>query len=256
MDKATPFGLIIGALLIVGSILVGGDLMLFVNIPSVLVTVGGTIAATLIAFPIANLKDTLKITVKAFIEPKQDPSEVIKLVVDFATTARRDGILALEEKAAEIDNTFLKKGIALAVDGSTPETLKDVLETEITYLEGRHKMGADIFATSGGFAPAFGLIGTLIGLVQMLAKMDDPSKIGAGMAVALLTTLYGAIMANLVLLPLEKKLKVKSQSEMLSLELVIEGVMSIQAGDNPRVVQDKLKAFIAPGMRSQFEDEE
>jgi chemotaxis protein MotA len=249
MDKTTLLGLIVGLFLITSAIFIGGQAPLFINIPSLLITVGGAIAATFIAFPYVQIAQTFQVTRKAFQAPRRNPVDVINMIVDFATTARRDGILALEEKAEELDYEFLKRGIQLAVDGTAPETLKEVMETEIVYLEERHKVGADIFGTLGAFAPAFGLIGTLIGLVSMLAQIDDPASIGPGMAVALLTTLYGAILANMICLPLEKKLQKRSSEEILALELVIEGVMSIQAGDNPRIVQDKLKAFVSPHLR-------
>ena len=252
MDITTIAGLIICMFLIVSSIFIGGSAILFVNIPSALIVIGGTSAATAIAFPLEQILASMKVTMKAFFGGKQDAKKVIDLIVDFATTARRDGILALEEKAAEVDNEMLKKGVQLAVDGTAPETLREILGNEISYLSGRHKVGADLIATMGAFAPAFGLIGTLIGLVQMLSAMDDPAAIGPGMAVALLTTLYGAVMANCIFLPLEKKLKNRSAEEILALELVIEGVLAIQAGDNPRIVQEKLMVYVSPAIRAHY----
>ena len=165
--------------------------------------------------------------------------------------ARREGILALESHASEAEDEFLEKSVQLAIDGTAPELIKDILTTELAFMEDRHAMGQSILVAMGTYAPAFGMIGTLIGLVQMLATLDDPSKIGEGMAVALLTTLYGALLANMVFLPGAGKLKVRTSNELLAKELVIEGILSIQSGDNPRVVEQKLKAFVSPAVRRQ-----
>lgn len=250
MDFTTGGGLIGAFGLIVAAILIGGQAKRFWDLPSVLIVIGGTFAVTAVCFDKSTIVDAIRITMKAFKSATLSPKEVIALVVDFATTARREGILALEEKAGGVDNAFIKRGIQLAVDGTAPETLREIMETEVAYMEERHKNGADFFSTMGAFAPAFGLIGTLVGLVAMLAQLDDPAAIGPGMAIALLTTFYGAVYANAICLPLEKKLKTKSKEEILSLSLIIEGVMAIQAGDNPRIVEEKLLAYLPPGMRS------
>lgn len=254
MDITTAIGLIACGILIVVSIFIGGSADQFVNIPAVLITVGGTFSALMIAFPMDSLKQSINILRKTFQKPDQKVNTIIDLIVDFATTARRDGILALEEKASESNHKLLKKGVQLAVDGTAPEVLREILDNEISHLEDRHRSGSDVFGTLGALSPAFGLIGTLIGLVQMLSSVDDPASIGPGMAVCLLTTLYGAIMANVVFIPLEKKLKNRSKEEILSLELVVEGVLSIQAGDNPRIVQEKLMSYISPTIRKFYEE--
>jgi chemotaxis protein MotA len=249
MDFSTTLGMVLGSLLLSVSILMGGRADLFVSISSVFITIGGAFSATMIAFPLEQIRQTLSITRKAFKKALYSHVDMISTLVDFAITARRDGILALEDKANESKNDFLKKGFLLAVDGTSPEILRDIMETEISYLEQRHKKGSEIFATLATFAPAFGLIGTLIGLVQMLSQMSNPKAIGPGMAVAILTTLYGAVIANLFCLPLEKKLKVRSQEEVLEKELILQGILAIQAGDNPRIVEEKLKAFLSPNVR-------
>ena len=206
-------------------------------------------AGMLISFPLSDIIGVVGPVRNAFFHTEVDPAELIKKITEFATIARREGILALESHAGETDNEFLSKSIQLAIDGTAPELIKDILTTEVAFMEDRHSKGQSILATGGALSPAFGMIGTLIGLVQMLATMDDPSTIGAGMAVALLTTLYGAILANVAFIPVASKLKVRTAAELLVKEIVIEGILSIQSGDNPRVVEQKLKAFISPSLR-------
>lgn len=163
----------------------------------------------------------------------------------FAEKARREGLLALEQDVMEINDPFLQKGIQLVVDGTDPELVRNILETKLTFLEERHQKGRGLFSTMGQLAPSFGLIGTLIGLIQMLSQLDDPTNLGSGMAVALITTLYGALLANLLFNPLAGKLRIRSLEEVLLKEVMIEGVLSIQAGENPRIVREKLNAFLA-----------
>ncbi|MBN1522360.1 MAG: motility protein A [Candidatus Aureabacteria bacterium] len=254
MDITTVIGLILGLVLIFIAIFTGGGGGIFINVPSLLITVGGAIAATTIAFPLPEVLRVIKIVSKTFFIKSPDPNEVIKNVAKFATTARREGILALEDMSADLDDEFMKKGIQLAVDGTAPDILKEILETEIAYLEERHSAGQDILSFLADMSPAFGMIGTLIGLIQMLKTLEDPSQIGAGMAVALITTFYGAFMANLLFIPMAAKLKNRTKEEVLIKTLIIEGVMSIQSGDNPRIVEEKLKAYLAPKLRVSTEE--
>lgn len=249
MDIATIIGIIAGFGLIFMAIVLGGSPLIFVNVPSMIIVIGGTMAGMLISFPLSDIIGVIGPVRNAFFHTDVDPAELIKKITEFATIARREGILALESHAGETDNEFLSKSIQLAIDGTSPELIKDILTTEVAFMEDRHALGQSILNTGGSLSPAFGMIGTLIGLVQMLATMDDPSTIGAGMAVALLTTLYGAILANIAFIPVAAKLKVRTASELLIKEIVIEGILSIQSGDNPRVVEQKLKAFIAPSLR-------
>lgn len=251
MDIATLVGLISGVTLVIVSIVMGGNPGVFWSSSSVVIVVGGTLAATLINFPLSDVLSVLTTVKNAFFHKENPPESLIPKLVNFATIARREGILALESHASEADDEFLEKSVQLAIDGTSPELIKDILTTELAFMEDRHTMGQSILLAMGTFAPAFGMIGTLIGLVQMLATLDDPSKIGEGMAVALLTTLYGALMANVVFLPAAGKLKVRTSNELLAKELVIEGILSIQSGDNPRVVEQKLKAFVSPAVRRQ-----
>ncbi len=249
MDIATIIGIVSGFGLISIAILLGGSPAIFINVPSFVVVVGGTLAATLINYPLTDVLSIFGPIRKAFFHKESDPKELIDSLIEFATVARREGILALESKASETDDEFLSKSIQLAIDGTAPELIKDILTTEVAFMEDRHARGQGILASMGASAPAFGMIGTLIGLVQMLATMEDPSAIGAGMAVALITTLYGAVLANVFFLPTAAKLKIRTSSELLTKEITIEGILSIQSGDNPRVVEQKLKAFISPADR-------
>lgn len=249
MDIATLIGIVAGFGLIIVSIVLGGSPGLFINIPSTLIVVGGTLAATLINYPLGDVLGVVSTLRNAFFHKATEPSELIKNIVEFANIARREGILALEAHAGNVDDEFLQKSVQLAIDGTAPELIKDVLTTELAFMEDRHSMGQSILNAAGAFAPAYGMIGTLIGLVQMLATLDDPSTIGGSMAVALLTTLYGAVIANVVCLPCAGKLKVRTARELLAKEIVIEGILSIQSGENPRVVEQKLKAFISPAER-------
>ncbi len=250
MDLGSTIGIIVGFILIIGSIQIGGGLTFFINIPSLMLVVGGTIAATLITFPIGRVLGVMTVVKNAFLTKDLDPNQTIENLVGFAEKARREGILSLESAIEEANDDFLKSGIRLAVDGVEPELIKDILDTELAFIEDRHKMGQAIFNSMGAYAPAFGMIGTLIGLVQMLQSMEDPSSIGPAMAVALLTTLYGAVMANLMFLPIAGKLKNRTAEELLIKEITIEGIMSIQSGDNPRIVKQKLQAFLSPKLRT------
>lgn len=249
MDIATIIGFVAGISLVAITIILGGAPEVFMSVSSLILVVGGTIAATLINYPLTDVLSVFNTVKNAFIHRLATPEHLIEKLVSFATVARREGILALESHAADSGDDFLQKSIQLAIDGTSPELIKDILTTEIAFMEDRHNMGQSILVTMGTFAPAFGMIGTLMGLIQMLVALDDPSKIGEGMALALLTTLYGALLANMVFLPAAGKLKVRTALELLSKEIIIEGILSIQSGDNPRVVEQKLKAFVSPVVR-------
>ena len=249
MDIATVVGLTSAVALVIISIVMGGDATIFWNVPSFILVVFGTLAVTLLSYPLSDVLSVMATVKNAFIHKAPTPETLIERLVGFATVARREGILALESHAKESGDDFLEKSIQLAVDGTAPELIKDILTTEIAFMEDRHALGQSILITMGTYAPAFGMIGTLIGLVQMLTAMEDPSQIGSGMAVAILTTLYGSLMANVLFLPAAGKLKVRTSGELLIKEIVIEGILSIQSGDNPRVVEQKLKSFVSPAVR-------
>ena len=256
MDITTIVGLIAGFTLIIMGIYNGGELSSFIDTGSLLITVGGTFAATLIAYPLSQVVGIIGIVKKAFLFKSIPPTELIEKIVGFAETARREGILALEQAVQEVDDTFMASGIRLAVDGTEPELIQTILETELNFVEERHKFGAGMFEAMGTYGPAMGMVGTLIGLVIMLSNLDDPSAIGPGMALALITTFYGAVTANLIYIPIAAKLKARSAEEGLQKRMIMEGIMSIQSGDNPRIVEQKLNVFISPNLRSVSEDPE
>ena len=252
MDIATIVGFIAAVTcLMVG---IGSNLNSMIDTPSMIIVGGGTIAASLIANPLQEVVNLVGVYKKAIFTNVPVPTELIERIVGFAETARREGILALEQAIEDGDDSFLSTGVKLAVDGTEPDLIMDILETELQFVEERHKMGQEIIANMGNAAPAFGMIGTLIGLVIMLKNMDDPAAIGPGMAIALLTTMYGAIMANILFGPISAKLKIYSQKEVLAKRMIIEGIMSIQSGDNPRIVEHKLSVFLSPKVRPQSEE--
>ena len=248
MDIAT----IVGTLGAFGLVLLAigpSNMGAFVDLPSVYIVVGGTIGATLIAYPLGDVLGIVGVMKNTVLFKSISSSEVIKMLVEFSNQARRDGILALEEAAKTVEDQFLSRGIQLAVDGQEPEAIENILTLEIESIQQRHKQGADVLAMMATFAPAMGMIGTLVGLVMMLQNMSDPSAIGPSMAVALLTTFYGAIMANMIFTPLSAKLRGRSQVEIGLKELTREGIMAIAAGDNPRIVEQKLHAYLQPKKR-------
>jgi chemotaxis protein MotA len=254
MDIATLIGLILSYVLVFIALILGPGVGVYIDIPSVIIVFGGVLGILLMNFPLAKVLNVISVVLKTFMFKSQSPDTLIASLVDFSQRARRDGILALESAEDEIDDEFLKKGIRLAVDGTEPEIIKSILETEMEYTEERHKEGVSILDSMGAFAPAMGMIGTLIGLVAMLQTMSDPSSIGPAMAVALLTTFYGAVIANMFALPLAGKLKVRMGEEKLLKEIMLAGIMAIQAGDNPRIVEQKLNAYLSPKLRkSQFD---
>jgi chemotaxis protein MotA len=249
MDLATIIGIASGLFLIFFSIMTQGSMALFFDIGSLMIVLGGTVAATLISYRLNDVIGVVGVVKNAFLQKTPDPTETIKTLVRFAEMARKEGILYLEREMEKIEDPFLKQGVQLAADGTEPELMRTILGTEISYQQERHDLGQGIFSTMGTYAPAFGMIGTLIGLVLMLANMEDPSTIGPAMAVALRTTFYGALLANLFFLPIAGKLKTRSSQEVMLKELVLEGVLSIQSGDNPRIVEQKLASFIPPRQR-------
>lgn len=254
MDLASFVGIVAGVVLYTVAIAMGGDLVAFWDLPSLLIVVGGTLAAIMVNYPMGQVLSLPKVFGKVFFKKIMVSAEVIQILVRFAEKARREGLLALEEEALTLDDDFLRKGIQLVVDGTDPELVRNVLETELVFLEDRHKSSQSMFLTMGSLAPAFGMVGTLIGLIVMLRELDNPDAIGPGLATALITTFYGALMANLFFIPVAGKLGVKSQEEILLREVAIEGILSIQAGDNPRIVEEKLKAFLAPKLRENVKE--
>ena len=249
MDIATIFGIISAFGLVLIAITMGGGIKLFINLPSVMIVVGGTMGATMVNYPLKEVLGVLQVVKNVFFKKVMSGRDIIKQFIEFANKARREGILSLESDIKKVGEDFIKKGVQLSIDGLEPQSIREILETEITFIQDRHRKGAEIFTTMGTFFPALGMIGTLIGLVQMLQTMSDPSSIGPAMAVALLTTFYGSIMANIVCMPMAGKLRTRSGDEVLIKEMIIEGVICLSNGENPRIVEQKLHAFLPPGQR-------
>lgn len=249
MDIATLTGIIVAGSLVISAILMGGSGAWFINPPSMMIVVGGTMGATLLNYPLSEVLGVFRVVKNVLVQRSPATSDLVQMMVDFAKKARREGILSFEPAIKDIGDPFLANGLQLAIDGMESNSIGEIMRTEIHFLEERHKLGAEIFATMGTFAPAVGMLGTIIGLVQMLMQMKDPSQIGAPMAVALLTTFYGTLLANLLFLPISGKLKTRSKQEMQEKQMVVEGIVAIQSGDNHRIVEQKLKAFLSPRIR-------
>lgn len=258
MDIGTIVGLVLAVFLFVFSVFIDtgiSGLIAFWNVPSVLVTIGGAFASTMISFPMSRFVNAIKVGMKVYKTVNIDEGKVIKEIIRLSNVARKEGLLALEEATEAIEDAFLKKGILLIVDGTDPELVRNILETELGFVESRHKDVQAVWSKLGELGPAWGMIGTLIGLVNMLGNLSDPNAIGPAMAVALLTTMYGSMMANIVCIPFANKLGVNSGEEIHMKSVMIEGLLSIQAGENPRVIEEKLKAFLAPAQRGALSEE-
>ena len=242
MDLATLIGVVGAVGCIVAAILMGGEMGMFVNGPSILIVIAGTFAVVLMKFPLASMLGAFGVAVKAFIHKAQQPSEIIEQSVELANVARKDGLLGLE--SVEVENEFLAKGISMVVDGNPPELVTKILSKEISMSIDRNEAGLNIFKAIGDVAPAMGMIGTLIGLVQMMSNMSDPKSIGPAMAIALLTTLYGAVIANVFALPIADKLAIRSGEEKLSKSMILESISAIQEGLNPRMIEGLLNVYL------------
>lgn len=244
MDLATIIGILVAFGLVIAAL--GGDGFMFLDLSSLLIVVGGTIGAVLVTYPLENVLGVMGIVKKTFLSKSEDPAELVPQFTEYAIRVRKEGILSLEADLKNVPDEFLRKGLQLTVDGLEPQSIQQILETELVCLEDRHLKGAEILQTFGSLAPAMGMIGTIIGLVLMLKRMNDPSTIGPAMAVALLTTFYGALMANLIFNPMAGKLRTRSREEVLVRNMMIEGIMSLSKGENPRILEEKLNSFLPP----------
>jgi chemotaxis protein MotA len=250
VELSTGLGLMLGfGALIVSVILEGGSPMALVNLPAAVIVFGGTFGATLISFPLKRFLALGSLIAQSFQAYKGDPQTIIDLFVRLADQARREGLLSLEEEAGKIEDAFIRKGVMLIVDGVDPAVVRDILETDTHLVSERHKSGYSMLEAMGGFAPTMGIIGTVMGLINVLSRLSDPENLGHSIAVAFIATLYGVSSANLLWLPLGNKLKQKSRTEIQAREVAIEGVLAVQAGENPRIVREKLESFLAPKQR-------
>ncbi len=249
MDIATALGVILGFVVIIGTILYEGNLKIFFNIPALAIVVGGMTCATMIHFSMGQFLSIFSVIKKTLLNKVVPQQELIQRMVNYAAVNRRDGALALEQEIGRVRDPFLSKGLQMLVDGVDEHGIRDLLGLEIQYMEERHAMGKKILDFMGASCPSFAMVGTLIGLISMLSKMESPDEIGAGMAVALVCTFYGALLANLVFLPLGGKLGQHSKVEKMSMEMVAEGICSIAKGDNPTAVGEKMQVFISAKRR-------
>ena len=259
MDIASLLGVILGIGMVLFGIIQNGGvpaLLNFLDAPSAIITIGGSLSAVLCSNKLSGFIAGIKSFALPFKEKSVDPGETINKIIELSNVSRKEGLLALEEAAGSIDDEFLKKGIMLVVDGTDAELVRGILETDMLSMEERHKKTISFWEFWGEQGPAWGMIGTLIGLVDMLYHMDDPSTLGPAMAVALITTLYGSLLANWICTPVSNKLKADNAVEMQQKEVMIEGLLSIQAGENPRVIEEKLKSFLPPKDRTSADGEE
>ena len=251
MDLNTIIGGALAFILVLGAMAIGpGGVMVFVHIPSMIIVFGGTVAVIMVAFPISDLKPVMKVMMVSALRKSPTAPEEIDRIVEFANLARKEGLLALETKLQTVDDPFFGKGVQLVIDGFSADTVRDIMELEAEWEDSRHGTGRKIIDQLGAFMPAFGMIGTLVGLVQMLQDLSDPNGIGLGMATALLTTLYGAMGANMVFIPVAGKLEMVAKTNQQLRQLMIEGIVAIQSGEKPQLIKEKLKGFLSPPMRA------
>jgi chemotaxis protein MotA len=254
MDIATLLGLALGIGALLGSFLMeGGHLGALIQIPAMMLVIVGTLGACVVTTSMTQLKALPNVLKIALLEKKLNPSQLIELIYDLAQKARKNGLLSLEKELDNIEDPFLKKAIQLAIDGFETNKIKEILEIEISYIEERHRAGATFFQKMGGFSPTLGIMGTVLGLIHALGNLENSSNIASAIAAAFIATLWGVALANLVYLPIGDKLKAKHQDETLCLEIIMEGVLSLAMGDNPRVIRMKLLSFLVPHMRTEEE---
>jgi chemotaxis protein MotA len=246
VDAATLSGLLIGIGCLVTALwLEGGSLQQLINIPAALIVLGGTFGATLVGISVQQLRALPQVLRQALFRPSIDITQTMRLLVLLSDKARRDGLLALEADANATSDEFLKRALQLAIDGTDPELVRDILQLEITFLEERHRQGEQVFTNMGGYAPTMGVLGTVMGLIHMLSRIENPSQMGPAIATAFVATLYGVGFANLLFLPVANKLRTRHAEEVLLREVIVEGVLAIQSGENPRIVEQRLRAFLS-----------
>jgi chemotaxis protein MotA len=251
VDIATIAGILFGLIVIIGAIFMGGGAMIFFDIPSLAITMGGMLCATLIHFSLPQFLGIFSIIKKTIVVKVPSPSTLIQKMVNYAAINRRDGALALEQELPKIHDPFFTRGLQMLIDGQNSENIRELMSMEIQYLQERHSNGKKLLEFMGASAPAFGMIGTLIGLIQMLRNLSSPDKIGGGMAVALITTFYGAFASNLIFIPLAGKLGIYSKAETTAMEMITEGVCAISEGDTPTAVREKMQTFISHSKREE-----
>lgn len=258
LDVLTPIGLTIGVIMLLFGIVYNGGmsgLLSFVDPASLLIVIGGLLSGLLVSFSLKDIKQMIKVMRQSFSSDERKLQDLIDTFVHLSGKARREGLLSLEMEIDQVEDRFLRKGMLLAIDGTDPDVIQDILLAEIAAMEERHRKGRAILEKAGDYAPAWGMIGTLIGLVLMLKNLNDPSTLGPNMAIALLTTLYGSLLANLVFIPIAAKLELKTEQEAFLKQIIVEGVIGVQSGQNPNLLQEKLSAFLSQEEREAKEKE-
>lgn len=254
MDLSSIIGVVSGLGFIVMGIMLGSGIMLFWNLPSVVIVVGGSLAATMIAFPLSNFLSFFKATMKVFMFKIEKPENIIATLVEISNKARKGGLLSIEGDIKNTSDPYFAKALQMVVDGVKTVDIAAIMQKKMSLTSDQHKIGIELLSSMGAYAPAFGMVGTLIGLVQMLANLDDPSTIGPKMAVAMITTFYGAVLANLFFIPMADKLKVRSEEEISNMNIIYEGVISIREGEHPRLMEDKLNVYLSEGKQASSEE--
>ena len=245
MDISSIIGVVSGMGFVLGTILLGGSIVAFINIPSVLIVVGGTIAAIMIAYPLSDFLSVFKTSIKVFMFKIEKPEDIIANLVEISNKARKGGLLSIEGDIQSTPDPYLAQALQMTVDGVKTGDIAQIMQKKMSLTKKGLDTGAQIFANMGAYAPAFGMIGTLIGLVQMLANLDDPSSIGPKMAVAMITTFYGAVLANLFFIPMGDKLTGRNEEEIINMNIIFEGILSIREGEHPKLMEDKLKVYLS-----------
>jgi chemotaxis protein MotA len=244
MDISSIIGVVSGMGFVLGTILLGGSIMMFVNIPSILIVMGGTFAATMVGYPLSDFLSVFKVGMKIFMFKLQPPEEIINNLVEISNKARKGGLLSIEGDIQTTDDPYLAQALQMTVDGVKTADIAQIMQKKMALTKKGLDTGANLFSSMGSYAPAFGMIGTLIGLVQMLANLDDPSSIGPKMAVAMITTFYGAVLANLFFIPMSDKLSGRNEEEITNMNIIFEGIISIREGEHPKLMEDKLKIYL------------
>lgn len=247
MDISSIIGVVSGMGFVLGTILLGGSIMMFVNIPSILIVMGGTMAAAMIGYPLSDFLSVFKVGMKIFMFKIQAPEEIINNLVEISNKARKGGLLSIEGDIQSTEDPYLAQALQMTVDGVKTADIAQIMQKKMSLTKKGLDTGADLFSSMGSYAPAFGMIGTLIGLVQMLANLDDPSSIGPKMAVAMITTFYGAVLANLFFIPMSDKLSGRNEEEITNMNIIFEGIISIREGEHPKLMEDKLKIYLGDG---------
>ncbi|MBP1719578.1 MAG: motA [Deltaproteobacteria bacterium] len=246
MDKASIIGIVLGiGAVLGGQALEGGSIHSLMQLAAAIIVFGGTFGAVFLSYPFQNVMGSFKDIKNILKEPPQDPFQIITQITQYANKARKEGILSLEKELKTIEDPFLKKSLAMAVDGVEPHLIREAMETELEYLDEHGKVNSKVWKAAGGYAPTIGILGAVLGLIHVMENLNDPSKLGSGIAVAFVATVYGVGSANLLFLPFSTKLEARHRHQVIIKEMILEGIISVSTGENPRLIEEKLKSFLS-----------